>query len=71
VRGLSQRQLSGPAGVRQAAISHLESGRARRIDLDVLDRLCWALHGDDAHRHVIRAEDQRERRRYMKTVHCG
>lgn len=41
--GLSQSKLSDKAGVRQAAISHIESGRVKRVDLDVLDRLCRAL----------------------------
>lgn len=41
--GLSQSALSDKAGVRQAAISHIETGRAKRIDLDVLERLCRAL----------------------------
>jgi DNA-binding Xre family transcriptional regulator len=31
------------AGVRQATISELESGKTRRVDLDVLDRLCRVL----------------------------
>jgi DNA-binding Xre family transcriptional regulator len=42
-RGLSQQELSERAGVRQAAISELESGKRRRVDLEVLDRLCVAL----------------------------
>jgi len=42
-RGLSQQELSERAGVRQAAISELESGVRRRIDLDQLERLCLAL----------------------------
>jgi len=42
-RGLSQQELSERAGVRQAAISEIESGKRRRVDLEVLDRLCVAL----------------------------
>ena len=42
-RGLSQQELSERAGVRQAAISEIESGKRRRVDLDVLDRLCATL----------------------------
>lgn len=41
--GLSQRELAAKAGVRHAAISHIETGRAQRIDLDLLERLCRAL----------------------------
>lgn len=42
-KGLSQQALGDLAGVRQATISELESGKTRRVDLDVLDRLCAAL----------------------------
>ena len=39
----TQVQLAKRAGVRQAAISELESGRRVRVDLGVLERLCAAL----------------------------
>jgi putative transcriptional regulator len=42
-RGLTQEELSDRAGVRQAAISAIETGARQRIDLDILDRLCSAL----------------------------
>ena len=42
--GLSQLALGELAGVRQATISELETGKTRRIDMDVLDRLCAALN---------------------------
>lgn len=42
-RGLTQQALGDLAGVRQAAISELESGKRQRVDLSVLDRLCKAL----------------------------
>ena len=42
--GLSQLALGELAGVRQATISELESGKTRRVDLEVLDRLCRALN---------------------------
>jgi len=42
-RGLSQLQLSERAGVRQATISELESGKKLRLDFGILDRLCAAL----------------------------
>lgn len=41
--GLSQRELAAKAGVRHAAISHIETRKAQRIDLDLLERLCRAL----------------------------
>ena len=41
--GLTQPQLAEKAGVRQATISQLETGKTRRIDLDILDRLCEVL----------------------------
>jgi putative transcriptional regulator len=41
--GLTQTELAEKAGVRQATISELETGETRRVDLDVLDRLCKAL----------------------------
>lgn len=41
--GLTQSQLADRADVRQATISELETGRARRVGLDVLDRLCKVL----------------------------
>jgi putative transcriptional regulator len=40
---MTQLQLAEKAGVRQATISELETGKTRRVDLDVLDRLCDAL----------------------------
>jgi transcriptional regulator with XRE-family HTH domain len=41
--GLSQQALADAADVRQATVSDLESGKARRIAFDVLDRLARAL----------------------------
>lgn len=42
-RGLSQQALGDLAGVRQATISELESGKAKRVDFSTLDRLAKAL----------------------------
>jgi transcriptional regulator with XRE-family HTH domain len=42
-RGWSQLRLADEAGVRQATISLLESGKVRRLDTEVLDRLAAAL----------------------------
>jgi DNA-binding Xre family transcriptional regulator len=41
--GLTQMALANLADVRQATISELETGKTRRVDLDVLDRLCAVL----------------------------
>lgn len=41
--GLTQTELANKANVRQATISELENGNTRRIEFDVLDRLCRAL----------------------------
>jgi len=43
VHGWSQQELSDRAGVRQATISELESGKRQRIDFHILDRLADAL----------------------------
>lgn len=42
-RGLTQLALGERAGVRQATISEMESGRRQRVDLDILERLATAL----------------------------
>lgn len=42
-KGWTQTQLAKLAGVRQATISQLESGRVRRVDFDVLEKLGRAL----------------------------
>ena len=40
--GLSQADLANLAGIRQATVSDLESGKSRRL-LDVIDKLCRTL----------------------------
>jgi putative transcriptional regulator len=45
-RGLSQQALGDVAGVRQSAISQLESGTRKRVDLSILERLADALGVD-------------------------
>jgi DNA-binding Xre family transcriptional regulator len=42
-RGLSQLRLAEAAGVRQATISGLETGKIQRIELPMLDRIAAAL----------------------------
>lgn len=45
-RGWSQRELSRLAKVRQATVSHLESGNVKTVDLAILERLAKALDVD-------------------------
>jgi transcriptional regulator with XRE-family HTH domain len=40
---LTQAELAKAAGVRQATISDLETGKSRRVELDLLDRLAKVL----------------------------
>ena len=40
---LTQAQLAEKAGVRQATVSDLETGKTRRVDFDILERLAKAL----------------------------
>ncbi len=46
MRGWSQAELAVRAGVRQATVSNIESGRLKRLDLEVLDKLASALEVD-------------------------
>ena len=57
---LSQQALGELAGVRQATISELESGKAKRMDFQTLDRLAEAL-GVEPAELVVR---DRKRRRH-------
>ena len=43
-RGLSQAQLARMVGVRQATVSGLETGKSRRVELDLLEKLAKALN---------------------------
>jgi transcriptional regulator with XRE-family HTH domain len=40
---LTQAELAKAAGVRQATISDLETGKSRRVELDLLERLANVL----------------------------
>lgn len=42
-KGLSQAELAKLAAVRQAAISDIETGKRRSVDLDALDRIAKVL----------------------------
>jgi transcriptional regulator with XRE-family HTH domain len=44
--GLSQTALADEVGVSQRAISELETGVTRRVDLDVLERIARVLRVD-------------------------
>ena len=46
--GLTQMQLAEEVGVRQATISDLETGKSRRIDFDLLEKLGRVLGVDPA-----------------------
>jgi transcriptional regulator with XRE-family HTH domain len=41
--GLTQTELADAVGVRQATISDLETGKSRRIELDLLEKLAAEL----------------------------
>ena len=41
--GLTQAELAKAVGVRQATISDLETGKSRRVELDLLERLAKVL----------------------------
>jgi len=41
--GLTQAELAKAVGVRQATISDLETGKSRRVELDLLERLATVL----------------------------
>lgn len=55
VRGWSQEELSRRAEVRQATISDLENGKAKSIDLALLERLARAFEVDAGYLFVTTA----------------
>lgn len=46
VKGWTQEQLAETAGVSRVTVVRIESGRSRRVDLDVLEKLADALGVD-------------------------
>lgn len=59
--GLTQVQLAEAVGVRQATISDLETGKSRRIDLELLEKLGTELGVDPA--GLIVSEPRKRRAR--------
>lgn len=59
--GLSQVALADAVGVSQRAISELENGVTRRVDLDLLEKLAEALGATPA--ELIGATAKRARKR--------
>lgn len=57
---LSQQALGDRAGVRQATISELESGKAKRIDFATLEKLADALGVEPG--ALIEREEKRRKR---------
>jgi len=64
-KGLSQLELADRAKTRQGTISLLESGKTRRVDLDLLERIAKALGVSPAALIVVEAPPKAagERRR--------
>jgi transcriptional regulator with XRE-family HTH domain len=58
--GLTQVQLAEKAQVRQATVSAIELG-TRRIDLDVLERLCAALDVSPAAMFALEPKGKKRR----------
>jgi DNA-binding Xre family transcriptional regulator len=65
-RGLSQLELAEKADVRQATISELETGKTRRLDFDVLERLAAALGVRATVLLVDDETDERDKKRGRK-----
>lgn len=60
--GLTQAQLAEAVGVRQATISDLETGKSRRIELDLLEKLGVAL-GVEARSLIVQRAPEKRRGR--------
>jgi len=63
VRGWSQEDLSSKAKVRQATISDMETGKAKSVDLALLERLAAAFEVDAGYLFVTVPEEPKPRRR--------
>lgn len=61
VRGWSQEELSRRAEVRQATISDLENGKAKSVDLALLERLAKAFEVDAGYLFVTVPSEPKRR----------
>ena len=62
-RAWSQEELSRRADVRQATISDMENGKAKSVDLALLERLAAAFEVDAGYLFVTVAEEPSRRRK--------
>ena len=62
VRGWSQEELSRRADVRQATISDMETGKAKSVDLALLERLARAFDVDAGYLFVTTSGEPKRRR---------
>ncbi len=62
-RGWSQEELSRRADVRQATISDMENGKAKSVDLALLERLAGAFEVDAGYLFVTVIEAPKRRRK--------
>jgi transcriptional regulator with XRE-family HTH domain len=58
---LTQAELADAVGVRQATISDLETGKSRRIELDLLEKLAAKL-GVEAAELIVEQRPKKRRR---------
>lgn len=63
VRGWSQEELSRLANVRQATISDMENGKAKSVDLSLLERLAQAFGVDAGYLFVTVPTEPKGRRK--------
>ncbi|WP_085508816.1 helix-turn-helix domain-containing protein [Thalassobacillus devorans] len=59
-RGLTQRELSEEAGVRQAAISQLARGYVSRISIDHIERIATALNITDINELITLVDNEED-----------
>ncbi len=63
VRGWSQEELSRRAEIRQATVSDLETGKAKSVDLALLERLAKAFGVDAGYLFVTMPAEPKGRRK--------